>query len=237
LGIILNSAGTEKVSWGSVDSLIHGLSTISVAVSFKPASLAADRRVFQAFSPIDGFIARLFDADDIGVVFSAGGGYRGVRTNGSTLTTGSWIRVVCTIDLTQGESGTNGIIYLDGTKLTLGAGLVTDVGSATGTLVAAVNNDCAVGYDSNSTFPQVDGGFAEPALWNRVLTDAEGIALSTTASPADYPSGLLFHSRLIDTTDINDLVQPLTGTLTGGANTDHPVSYGGPTPLWAQSCL
>lgn len=50
------------------------------------------------------------------------------------------------------------------------------------------------------------GGICHPAIWNAVITQDELLAFRFGTSPSYIRSGnLLFHSRLLSTTDVNDL--------------------------------
>jgi hypothetical protein len=126
-----------------------------------------------------------------------------------------WHHIVVVHDISSDANTPT--IYLDGSIQTL---TNTQVASGTradnNTLVYCVGN-------RNDSFDRAwDGHVAEFAVWNRLLTQAEAVALSKGMSALAFPSNLVEYLPLHrDST--SRLRAP--ATITGGSVVDHPPIY------------
>lgn len=150
--------------------------------------------------------------------FSSSGGAWSV----SKPSTGSWQNYVVTFD---GSSTSNDpIIYKDGVSQS-----VTERVGPSGTLRSS-RTDLTIGSEVSSG-QYWDGGIAEIAKWNRVLTAGEAAALGKGFAPAFFKNGLLLYLPLIGRiSNEPDLRFGVTGSVDGGVTAiGHPrIIY--PTP-------
>lgn len=130
--------------------------------------------------------------------------------------TGTWAHVAMTYD--SGSTTNDPVMYLNGTSST-----VTEITNPTGTW-ATGTDDVYLGNQSAGV-RGLDGSLAESAVWNRILTAGEILALSKTYSPSHFPRGLVWYSPTIGrySPEMNLATGGgPTGTVTGTTTVAHP---------------
>lgn len=127
----------------------------------------------------------------------------------------TWYNSVITYD---GSSTSNDPIwYEDGSVLTLSEN-TTPSGSRGGD-----NTGLAIGSGHDGSYERWDGKIAYFAIWNRILSAAEALAISKGFAPWRFPRGLVFDSRLDGNGSTEyDLARGAAGTVTGAAKYDNP---------------
>ncbi len=138
------------------------------------------------------------------------GGGEWATPNGGILS-GNQYRVAVSYD---GNLDTNApTMFVDGVKET-----VSEPSSPSGTR-QALSSTMRIGNRGNQD-RSFDGEISELAIWNRLLSDAEGIAVTNGFSPLFFPEGLVFYAPLIRET--LDYAGGVTLTLTGTTVATHP---------------
>lgn len=212
-----NDASSHDINYGDV-TFLDGLTTFSGHIWVNLDDVASDHYLLSKNDQVNDILLWLFDdvssvsgRTDTFTIFIRIAGTT-VRVDGATnaASAGSWQPVGFSVDV-----GVGGVLnlWIDGTK-------DANSGSGASSLGAWINktSDLTVGSNAGAAF--MDGQIAEPVFWNRVLTDAEFVALSKGVSPLNLPQGLLFHPPLIR--DPDDVVGGVTGTVTGATVTSHP---------------
>lgn len=183
-----------------------------------------------------GVIARMWDEDLDGVGVASGSalvdrhftvantfdfmqGFNSVhgqwRIDTSSLSNGSWFSIGVSYDTVN--IANNPIIYLNGTKLTVGAG-ITEVSSPSG-VAAAGSSSLTIGND-DSGIRAWDGSLAEFVVWSSILDDGEFASLNKRYSPALIrPASLV---RYIPMVQANVNLKGAAPSITGTAVQPHP---------------
>ena len=99
----------------------------------------------------------------------------------TTLSFNTFYRIVVTYD--RSSTTNDPILYIDGTKNTVGSGLLEDA-TPSGTATTGLDSIRVGSYESG--FLYADCRVAELAHWTRILSDGEALAISKGYSPAFF---------------------------------------------------
>ena len=213
-----DDASSQYIDYGDVPFL-DGLATISGQAWVNLDDVSADHYIFSKYivSATGQGLLFLFDLAGGGsgrsvvynIFFQDDAIVRVEGANNSASASG-WQHVLFTVDF-------GGVLnlWVDGSKDANSGVDATSISSFPSTSASL-----QVGKRSDST-SYMDGQIAECALWNRVLTDDEIIALSKGYSPRFFSNGLLWNPSLVRGSA--DQISGLAGTPTNSPTvSDHP---------------
>lgn len=220
MAVNLLGASNARVDYGDIAAL-NGLTTLSLGLVFKAtASTASDLRlVTQWGSGGNAFVLGTVDTDELGFVVSNGGGvFFGRKTTGLNLSNGSTYRIIVTI--TYGSPPTIHI-WVNGTDQAVAEWV------SSGDVNALLNSSEAVqvGHETADAIDGADGDYAEFAMWNVIVPDANIANITGAnhyAADCGYSTGLFFYAPMTDTSTLDDEIGLVTGTNSSGTNATHP---------------
>jgi len=216
MSVNLLASNTAKVDFGDIADLGTSLTTISVALTFKPtAATVSNRRLFgQWGNTSPSWLVYVPDTDEMEFLITNGiGNFFGRKTSTLNLASGTTYRAVCTYDSSGGGSMH---IYVNGTDFSL-----TADGSSNVALADSVRT-VAAGRETDSSTNGADGDYSELAIWDRVLSLEEAVAYGQGYSPEFFRFRGLHYWRLLDTSSLTDSWGSANGTNSGGTDATHP---------------
>lgn len=221
MAINLASASDGRLDFGDLAGL-GGQAALSCAIILTPtAALVDGRRIFHQWGASGNqlcIMCQVTDTDEVGFVVSDGSfNFFGRKTTDLNLTNGTTYRILPTIAF---GSPPTIHIYVNGVDKSL----VEFVGSANVTQsLDSVGGLLQVGHESAEVTDGVDGDYAEFAIWQRVLTQAQAdeFTLNNRYPTCCGPTGLLY-LPMNTTSDLTDRWGSVTATLTDGSNATHP---------------
>lgn len=220
MAVRLLGADNARIDYGD-PAFLAGLPLLTVAITVQMSAFADNQRFFSQWGNADAeraFILSITSSDELffGVSDPNPAISRGSLTSGFNLVAGQLYRIVAASD----DNVTDIRIWANGKNLAAAnAG-----GPWTGNWGTLRNGTAAlqIGHETDEAVDGPDGEYAEAAIWNRVLSEAEAGMYGRGYSPLAIPKGLIFYAPLRSANDLHDKMRRLRGVGTAVASAAHP---------------